>query len=261
MDRPFRDRHDAGRQLAEELSHYAGRDDVLVLALPRGGVPVASEVAQALDAPLDAFLVRKLGVPGHEELAMGAIASAGLRVLNEDTVRELHIPAEVIDAVEANERRELARRERLYRGSQAPPNVTGKTVILVDDGLATGSTLRAGALALREGNPAWLVGAVPVASRAVCDAMRDVVDEMVCAETPEPFYAVGLWYDDFGQTTDDEVRRLLARAESRMATMRLDEPAPSPSAVPAPSTPSDVIAHAALPLHAEAGDLDPLLLR
>ena len=178
---------------------------------------VAAEVAAALNAPLDAFLVRKLGVPGHEELAMGAVASGGLRVLNEDTIRELRIPAEVIDAVEANERRELARRERLYRGSQAPPDVTGKTVILVDDGLATGSTLRAGALALRKGNPARIVGAVPVASRSVCEAMRDVVDEMVCAETPEPFYAVGLWYDDFGQTTDDEVRRLLGRGESRMA--------------------------------------------
>ena len=208
MPVPFRNRADAGQQLASHLSQYQDRSDVIVLGLPRGGIPVAAEVAAALNAPLDAFLVRKLGVPGHEELAMGAIASGGLRVLNEDTVRELHIPAEAIDAVEANERRELARRERLYRGSQAPPDVTGKTVILVDDGLATGSTLRAGALALREGNPAWLVGAVPVASRAVCDAMRDVVDEMVCAETPEPFYAVGLWYDDFGQTTDDEVRRL-----------------------------------------------------
>src|SRR5215208_7977406 len=175
---------------------------------------------------------------------MGAIASGGLRVLNEDTVHELHIPTEAIDAVEANERRELARRERLYRGSQAPPDVTGKTVILVDDGLATGSTLRAGALALRERNPAWLVGAVPVASRTVCDAMRDVVDEMVCAETPEPFYAVGLWYDDFGQTTDDEVRRILARAESRMAASPPQRQGHSPSTVPAPSTPSEVIAHA-----------------
>ena len=192
---------------------------------------------------------------------MGAIASGGLRVLNEDTVRELRIPIEAIDAVEANERRELARRERLYRGSQAPPDVTGKTVILVDDGLATGSTLRAGALALREGNPAWLVGAVPVASRSVCEAMRDVVDEMVCAETPEPFYAVGLWYDDFGQSTDDEVRRHLARAQSRMATAPPDQPVDSPSAVPAPSTPSEVIAHAAHALRGEAADTTPLLQR
>jgi putative phosphoribosyl transferase len=222
MPVPFRNRADAGQQLASHLSQYQDRSDVIVLGLPRGGIPVAAEVAAALNAPLDAFLVRKLGVPGHEELAMGAIASGGLRVLNEDTVRELHIPTEAVNAVEANERRELARRERLYRGSQAPPDVTGKTVILVDDGLATGSTLRAGALALRERNPAWLVGAVPVASRTVCDAMRDVVDEMVCAETPEPFYAVGLWYDDFGQTTDDEVRRLLAHAGSRMAAMSPD---------------------------------------
>jgi erythromycin esterase-like protein/predicted phosphoribosyltransferase len=261
MPVPFRNRVDAGQQLASHLSQYRDRTDVVVLGLPRGGVPVAAEVATALNAPLDAFLVRKLGVPGHEELAMGAIASGGLRVLNEDTVRELHIPAEAIDAVEANERRELARRERLYRGSQAPPDVTGKTVILVDDGLATGSTLRAGALALREGNPAWLVGAVPVASRTVCDAMRDVVDEMVCAETPEPFYAVGLWYDDFGQTTDDEVRHLLARAESRMAATRVEQPAESPSTVPAPSTPAEAIAHAALPLRGEMADIGPLLQR
>ena len=257
MPVPFRNRADAGQQLASHLSQYRDRSDVIVLGLPRGGIPVAAEVAAALNAPLDAFLVRKLGVPGHEELAMGAIASGGLRVLNEDTVRELRIPAGAIDAVEANERRELARRERLYRGSQAPPDVTGKTVILVDDGLATGSTLRAGALALREGNPAWLVGAVPVASRSVCDAMRDVVDEMVCAETPEPFYAVGLWYDDFGQTTDDEVRRHLARAESRMATAPLERQVDSPSAVPAPTTPSEAIAHAALPLRGDAGRHQP----
>jgi erythromycin esterase-like protein/predicted phosphoribosyltransferase len=261
MPVPFRNRADAGQQLASHLSQYRDRSDVIVLGLPRGGIPVAAEVAAALNAPLDAFLVRKLGVPGHEELAMGAIASGGLRVLNEDTVRELHIPAAAIDAVEANELRELARRERLYRGSQAPPDITGQTVILVDDGLATGSTLRAGALALREGNPAWLVGAVPVASRTVCDAMRNVVDEMVCAETPEPFYAVGLWYDDFGQTTDDEVRRHLARAERRLATPRLDQPTDSSTTVPAPSTPSEAVAHAALPLRGEAADIDPLLQR
>jgi erythromycin esterase-like protein/predicted phosphoribosyltransferase len=261
MPVPFRDRADAGQQLASYLTQYQDRSDVIVLGLPRGGIPVAAEVAAALNAPLDAFLVRKLGVPGHEELAMGAIASGGLRVLNEETVRELRIPTEAIDAVEANERRELARRERLYRGSQAPPDVTGKTVILVDDGLATGSTLRAGALALREGNPAWLIGAVPVASRTVCDAMRDVVDEMVCAETPEPFYAVGLWYDDFGQTTDDEVRRLLARAESRTAAMSPEQPVDPQSTVPAPSTPSEAIAHVALPLRGEEADIGPLLQR
>jgi erythromycin esterase-like protein/predicted phosphoribosyltransferase len=261
MPVPFRNRADAGQQLASHLREYQDRPDVIVLGLPRGGIPVAAEVAAALNAPLDAFLVRKLGVPGHEELAMGAVASGGLRVLNEDTVRELHIPAEVIDAVEANERRELARRERLYRGSQAPPDVTGKTVILVDDGLATGSTLRAGALALRKGNPARIVGAVPVASRSVCEAMRDVVDEMVCAETPEPFYAVGLWYDDFGQTTDDEVRRHLARGESRVAAAPPEQQVDSPSAVPAPTAPSEAIAHAALPLRGDVADTGPLLQR
>ncbi len=218
MPIPFRDRADAGRQLAAYLSHYLGRADVLVLGLPRGGMPVAAEVAAALHAPLDAFLVRKLGVPGHEELAMGAIASGGLRVLNEDTIHELRIPSAAIDAIELRERGELARRERLYRGARARPHIADRIVILVDDGLATGSTMRAGALALRESNPVWLVSAVPVAARSVCDAMTEVVDEMVCAETPDPFYAVGLWYDDFGQTSDDEVRGHLARAERRMAT-------------------------------------------
>jgi len=224
-------------------------------------MPVAAEVAVALNAPLDALLVRKLGVPGHEELAMGAIASGGLRVLNEDTVRDLRIPGDVIDAVEAAERRELARRERLYRGSMAPPDVAGKTVILVDDGLATGSTLRAAALTLREGNPARLVGAVPVASRSVCEAMRDVVDEMVCAETPDPFYAVGLWYDDFGQTTDEEVRDYLGRAERRMTSTGRELDGESGTSVTAPSTPSETIAQAAFPIRGERTDTDPLLER
>ena len=261
MPIPFRNRTDAGQQLASHLTEYRNRPDVLVLGLPRGGIPIAAEVAAALNAPLDALLVRKLGVPGHEELAMGAIASGGLRVLNEDTVRDLRIPTDVIDAVEAVERRELARRERLYRGSQAPPDVAGKTVILVDDGLATGSTLRAAALALREGNPARLIGAVPVASRVVCEAMRDVVDEMVCAETPEPFYAVGLWYDDFGQTTDEEVRGHLARAEQRMASVHREQSTAPPAGVPAPSTPAETIAQAALPLRGEPADTGPLLER
>jgi predicted phosphoribosyltransferase len=261
MPVPFRNRTDAGQQLASHLAAYRNRQDLLVLGLPRGGIPVAAEVAAALNAPLDALLVRKLGVPGHEELAMGAVASGGLRVLNEDTVRDLRIPIDVIDAVEAVERRELARRERLYRGSQAPPDVAGKTVILVDDGLATGSTLRAAALALREGNPARLIGAVPVASRVVCEAMRDVVDEMVCAETPEPFYAVGLWYDDFGQTTDEEVREHLARAEQRMASAPREQSAAPATGVPAPSTPAETIARAALPLRGEQTDTGPLLER
>lgn len=260
MPVPFRDRADAGQQLARRLSRYRGRPDVVVLGLPRGGIPVAAEVARALDAPLDAFLVRKLGVPGHEELAMGAIASGGLRILNEDTVRDLGIPAAAVDAVEASERRELMRRERLYRGAQGPLDVAGKTVILVDDGLATGSTMRAGALALRERHPAWLVGAVPVASRGVCEAMRDVVDEMVCAETPEPFYAVGLWYDNFGQTSDDEVRTALAQAERRLAPAPFDPSAEEPSHEPRPGLAArDAIAHAALPLHGERADHDALL--
>jgi erythromycin esterase-like protein/predicted phosphoribosyltransferase len=254
MPVPFRDRADAGRQLAAHLDQYRDRPDVVVLGLPRGGIPVAAEVAAALRVPLDAFLVRKLGVPGHEELAMGAIASGGLRVLNEETVRDLRIPAAAIDAVEATELRELARRERLYRGAKALPDVAGKTVILVDDGLATGSTMRAGALALREANPAWLVGAVPVASRVVCEAMREVVDDMVCAETPEPFYAVGLWYDDFGQTSDDEVREHLARAQRRMVS-------DGPAQAPPPTPPAEEIARAARPLRGEERDYDPLLAR
>ena len=261
MPVPFRNRTDAGQQLASHLTDYRDRHDVLVLGLPRGGIPVAAEVAAALNAPLDALLVRKLGVPGHEELAMGAIASGGLRVLNEETVRDLRIPADVIDAVEAAERRELARRERLYRGSQAPPDVAGKTVILVDDGLATGSTLRAAALALREGNPARLVGAVPVASSAICEGMRDVVDEMVCAETPDPFYAVGLWYDDFGQTSDEEVRDHLARAEQRMTSNRHEHPITTAPGTLAPSTPAESIAQTALPLRGERTDTDPLVER
>ncbi len=215
MSVPFHDRSDAGRQLAAHLITYRDRPDVVVLGLPRGGMPVAAEVANALGVPLDAFLVRKLGVPGHEELAMGAIASGGIRVLNEETIQDLHISPEAVDAVEAGERRELARREVLYRGSRTPADIRGKTIILVDDGLATGSTMRAAALALHERDPAWLVGAVPVASRDVCTAMREVVDELVCAETPEPFYAVGLWYEDFGQTSDDDVRRILARTGQR----------------------------------------------
>jgi erythromycin esterase-like protein/predicted phosphoribosyltransferase len=256
MPIPFRDRTDAGQQLAARLTPYRDQPDVVVLGLPRGGVPVAAEVAAALHAPLDAFLVRKLGVPGHEELAMGAIASGGLRVLNEETVRDLGIPEEVVDAVEAVERRELARRERLYRGSQAPPEVAGKTVILVDDGLATGSTMRAAAAALREARPAWLVGAVPVASLAVCEAMHGVVDEMVCAETPEPFFAVGLWYEDFGQTTDEEVRQHLAHAQRRMDDTRPANHV-APGTLP-PPPPAESIARAGLPLRDDAHD--PALL-
>ena len=208
----YRDRTEAGRRLAAELTDYADRPDVLVLALPRGGVPVAYEVAKALRAPLDIFLVRKLGVPGHEELAMGAIATGGVRVLNEDVMRYISIPDATIDAVAAKEQRELERREKLYRGDRPAPDVKGKTVILVDDGLATGSTMRAAAAALRQQKPARIVVAVPVSAVQTCDEYRMGVDEIVCAVTPEPFHAVGMWYEDFSQTTDEEVRDLLARA-------------------------------------------------
>jgi len=210
----YRDRIDAGKQLAVRLADYADRDDVLVLALPRGGVPVAFEVAKALRAPLDIFLVRKLGVPGHEELAMGAIATGGVRVLNDDVVDYLRIPGEVIDAVAADESRELERRERTYRGNRPEPEVRGKIIILVDDGLATGSTMRAAASALRQQNPARIVVAVPVSAPQTCNEYRMGVDEIICAKTPEPFLGVGQWYRDFSQTTDEEVRDLLGKARS-----------------------------------------------
>ena len=208
----FRDRTDAGRKLAARLKKYAGRTDVLVLALPRGGVPVAYEVAKELGAPLDVFLVRKLGVPGQEELAMGAIASGGVRVLNEDVISYLGIPGEVIDIVAADERTELERRERAYRNGRPPPDVNGRVVILIDDGLATGSTMRAAAAALRAQKPARIVVAVPVAAPETCEQFKSEVDEVICAVTPQPFRGVGLWYRDFSQTTDEEVRELLARA-------------------------------------------------
>jgi predicted phosphoribosyltransferase len=207
----FQDRRDAGRQLAAALSDYAGRPDVIVLALPRGGVPVAYEVAKALAAPLDVFSVRKLGVPGHEELAMGAIASGGVRVVNEEVVHELGIPKSLFDAVSAEELRELERRERAYRDDRPPPDVRGKTVILVDDGLATGSSMRAAVAALRRLGPAKIVVAVPVGAPEVCAEFQDVADDAVCAQTPPAFRAVGLWYDDFSQTTDEEVRELLSQ--------------------------------------------------
>jgi predicted phosphoribosyltransferase len=208
----FQDRQDAGRRLAEKLMAHANDPDVIVLALPRGGVPVAYEVALALHAPLDVFLVRKLGVPGQVELAMGAIATGGVRVLNEEVVQALGIPEEVIDAVTADELQELARRERLYRGDNPPPDLRGRTVILIDDGLATGSTMRAAVAAARQQQPARIVVAVPVAARSTYDEFRTQVDEIVCLFTPEPFYAVGLWYAIFSQTTDAEIQELLARA-------------------------------------------------
>jgi predicted phosphoribosyltransferase len=208
----FRDRIDAGQQLAAQLRAYAGRPGVLVLALPRGGVPVGYAVAQAIDAPLDVFLVRKLGVPGHEELAMGAIASGGVVVRNRGLIADLSIPDHVVDAVVAREQCELVRRERAYRDDHPPPDVRGRTLVVVDDGLATGATMLAAVQALREQRPAGLVVAVPVAAHQTCDALRPHVDDIVCAITPEPFRAVGVWYEDFSQTTDDEVRSLLAQA-------------------------------------------------
>jgi putative phosphoribosyl transferase len=210
----FANRREAGRILASLLMKYADRDDVLVLALPRGGVPVGFEVAQALRAPLDVFIVRKLGVPGHDELAMGAIATGGVRVLNDDVVISLELEPEVIDAVAAREAKELARRERLYRGARPAPDVHGRTVILVDDGLATGSTMRAAVAALRKQRPARIVVAVPVAAPETCEEFKTEVDEVVCAATPRMFNGVGRWYEEFSQTTAEEVHELLAQARS-----------------------------------------------
>ena len=213
----FRDRHDAGQLLATQLARYTNRADVVVLALPRGGVPVAFEVAKALSVPLDVFLVRKLGVPGYEELAMGAIASGGVRVLNEQIVNALGIPEDVIDAVASWEQQELERRERIYRGDRPPPDVQSKTVILIDDGLATGATMQAAVRALRQQEPARIVVAVPTAAPETCEQFKAEADEVICAITPEPFYAVGLWYEDFSQTTDEDVRELLAQAPQEHA--------------------------------------------
>jgi predicted phosphoribosyltransferase len=209
----FRDRKDAGRRLARVLSEYAGRPDVLVLALPRGGVPVAFEIALALAAPLDVFLVRKLGAPGQEELAMGAIASGGVRVLDRDLVRQLGVSAAELGNVEAAERRELSRRERTYRAGLPELVCRGRTLILVDDGVATGSTLKAAIAALRRLSPKSIVVAVPVGPPSTCRELATLADDVVCLETPEPFCAVGAFYDDFRPTTDAEVRGLLVRAE------------------------------------------------
>ncbi len=209
---PFRDRTEAGQRLAERLMTYANRPDTLVLALPRGGVPVGYEVARALNAPLDVLVVRKLGVPGQEELAMGAIATGGVLVSYDEVVREAGISPAVFQTVAAREQRELERREQAYRDRRPPPDVRGRVIILVDDGLATGTTMRAAALALRRQAPAKIIVAVPVAARGSTRQLRDLVDEVVVLLQPEPFYGVGLWYADFTQTSDDEVRALLARA-------------------------------------------------
>ena len=208
----FRNRAEAGQFLANKLTAYADRQDTAVLGLPRGGVPVAFEVARGLNAPLDVFVVRKLGVPGHEELAMGATASGKVRVLNQEIIRALEISDEVVESVAAKEEREAERREGLYRGNRAQYRLEDKTVILVDDGLATGSTMRAAVLALKHHKPARVVVAVPVAAVSTCEEFKNEVDEIVCATTPEPFYAVGQWYQEFPQTTDEEVEELLRRA-------------------------------------------------
>lgn len=208
----FTDRREAGRQLAGRLDQYAGRAGVIVLALPRGGVPVAYEVAQRLGAPLDVFIVRKLGVPWHRELAMGAIAADGVRVLNEGVVRSLEVSAEEIERVAAAELEELRRRAVAYRGEREPLDARGKVVIVVDDGLATGATMRAAVLALRKMDPARIVVAVPVGAPQSCAELAGEADEIVCLMSPEPFEAVGLWYRDFPQTGDDEVRALLDAA-------------------------------------------------
>ena len=213
----FRDRVEAGQLLGREVARRIGkREDIIVLGLPRGGVPVAFHVAQALDAPLDVFIVRKLGVPGHEELAMGAIASGGVRVLNRDVLSYVPIPQKTIDAVAAREEQELQRRERSYRGARPPLELRGRTVVIVDDGLATGSTMRAAIAAVRKMEPQAIIVAVPVAAPQTCEEFRREVDEMVCLRTPDPFQAVGLWYDDFSQTTDEEVHDLIERANAEV---------------------------------------------
>jgi putative phosphoribosyl transferase len=206
---PFRNRRDAGQKLAQKLVHYADHPDVIVLALPRGGVPVGYEVALALHVPLDIFIVRKLGLPGQEELAIGAIASGGIRVLNEDIIHALDIPEEVIDRVAQRELQELQRREHLYRGDTPPADVHQRIVILVDDGLATGASMRAAVAGLRTQNPKRIVVAVPTAAPETCQAFQNEVEETICAITPEPFVGVGWWYEDFSQTTDEGVRLFL----------------------------------------------------
>jgi putative phosphoribosyl transferase len=215
MQQPYLNREEAGRVLAQALRQYAGRQDVVVLALPRGGVPVGYEVAKALGAPLDVFIVRKLGVPGHEELAMGAVASGDVVVLNEDVLSALGLDEDDVARAASREGREVRRRELAYRGDRPPTELQDRIVIVVDDGLATGSTMRAAIRGLRKLGPKRLVMAVPIAAPSTCEALQQEADEVVCARTPEPFRSVGEWYDDFAQTSDDEVRALLARAAGR----------------------------------------------
>lgn len=222
----FANRAEAGRRLAESLKKYADRDDVIVLGAPRGGVPVAFEVATRLGVPLDVFVMRKLGVPGHEELAFGAIASGGVRILNRETIEVLGLTGLDIERVTAKEKLELERREIAYRAGRPPLDVSGLIVILVDDGIATGSSMRAAIRALRQRNPAVLVVATPVAPHSTCDRLGSEVDELVCLEMPEPFYGVGQFYDDFSEVSDEEVTDLLDRAWSRAETKSEQSPAP-----------------------------------
>ncbi len=246
----YHDRRDAGRQLAAHLAAYAGRPDIVVLALPRGGMPVAYEVAAALGAPLDVFLVRKLGVPGHPELAMGAIAEGGVEVLSRDLIRDLGIPPALVEQVAVRERLELERRDALYRGARSRAAVRDCTVVLVDDGLATGSTMEAAILALRQHHPARIVVAVPVGARETCDRLRRLADDVVCASTPEPFTAVGLWYDEFAQTTDEEVQRLLAAAKPAGAASR---------GTSAPADAERLLRERAIPLQGDPHQYDALI--
>jgi putative phosphoribosyl transferase len=208
----FIDREDAGKKLAARLDKYANREDVVVLALPRGGVPVAYEVARHLRAPMDIFLVRKLGLPGQEELAMGAIASGGIRVLNEDVVHRLNVPDRVLDSVVKKEMAELQRREKMYRGDTPMVDVRNKSAILIDDGLATGASMKAAVSGVLAHDPDRVVVAVPVAAPEICARFQTIVDEIICLETPEIFFGVGAWYENFSQTSDEEVRQLLKQA-------------------------------------------------
>ncbi len=255
-ERIFRDRAEAGRELARKLASFAGRPDLVILALPRGGVPVAAAVADALHAPLDVFVVRKLGVPGYEELAMGAIASGGVRVLNDEIVASLKVPAYLIEQVTAQEREELQRRERVYRGGRAPAEVRGRTVILVDDGLATGASMQAAIRAIRQHAPKEVVVAVPTASRDTVERLKHEADAVICADLPEPFWAVGAAYRDFTQTSDDEVRRLLGRAQASGAA----DPAAARAAEDEPDAAILLrLREAAIPLDGGPHDYDPLL--
>ncbi|HEV2128002.1 MAG TPA: erythromycin esterase family protein [Thermomicrobiales bacterium] len=258
MALPFQDRREAGKALAQDLNDLRGRDDVIVLGLPRGGIPVAYEVAMAVDAPLDAYIVRKLGVPWHEELAMGAIASDGVKILNEEIVKGEGVNEDAIEAVVARETSELRRRERLYRGTQPPPDVKDRTVVLVDDGLATGTTMRAAVQAVQQLGPRSVIVAVPVAAPSVVRSFEGMVNRIVASATPEHFYALGLWYQDFTQTTDQEVRDLLAKAAEREDVAL---PVRSAGANRSPGSPPlrDTIAQQATPLSGDAREYDRLL--